>query len=131
MIQRWQYTIGGSSRVVSSSICGGNDFFTTAVRPLPLNSTSTLQQNYNDAPSLQHVITRSNLIKQSHIYPQHYQRRISNNIIHNCNANNQLRWFTSGGRHTHHGGRCRGNYQGRGHQSTNRIPMMKEFNTLD
>jgi len=129
--QRWQHTII-RSRVASSlstTVCDGTDIVAAAIRPLSLNSTSTLQ-NYNDVSFLQHVITRSNLI-QSRIYPQHYQLYISNSFVHNCSANSQLRWFTSGGRHTHHGGRGRGNDRGRGHRSTNRIPNMKEFNTLD
>jgi len=134
VIKRWQQYIGGNKLSISSSaICGGNDIFTAAaaIRPLAQYSTSTLQQNYNDAPSLQ-LSQPIPLIKQSHIYPRQYQRHISNNIIHNCSANNQSRWFTSGGRHTHHGGRGRGNYdRGRDRQSTNRMPMMKDFNTLD
>ena len=132
--QRCKHTII-RSRVVSSlsTIVGdGTDIVAAAIRPLSLNSTSTLQ-NYNDVPSLQHVITRSYLI-QSHTYPQYYQRHISKRFIHNYNDNNQLRWFTSSGRHTHHGGRGRRNDQGRVGQSTNhnyRIPMMKDFRTLD
>jgi hypothetical protein len=121
MIQRWQYTISRSGLVSSSSntVCDGG---TAILRPLSLYSTSTLQQNYN-APSLQ-LSKPIPMIKQAHIYPRHHQSYISNSLIHNCNANNQLRcWFTSGGRHTHHGGRGRGrgNGRGRGHQSTKHI----------
>jgi len=130
MIQRWQNTISRSRALSSSSttICGGN--IVTAVRPLSLYSTSTVvRQNYNDALSLQQTsiqskwTTASVLVKECIHLNQH---------VHTyCNANNQLRWFTSGGRHTYHGNRGRGNDRGRGRHSTNRIPNMKEFNTLD
>ena len=132
MIQRWQQCIGRNKLPISSStICGDNDIFTAAIRTLSLYSTSTLQQNYNDAPSLRQGQCIS-MIKQAHIHLQHYQRHISNSLIHNYNTNNQLRWFTSSGRHTHHGGRGRGNDRGRrDSQSTNRIPRMKDCHTLE
>ena len=131
VIKRWQHTIRGSRVLTSSAaICSGNDILSAAaIRPLSLYSTSTLQ-NYIDALSLQQGQCIS-MIKQAHIHPQHYQRHISNSLIHNYDTNNQLRWFTSGGRHLHHGGRGRGNDRGRGHQSRNRIPMMKDCRTLD
>ena len=77
----------------------------------------------------------------SYYYSSYKQIRTANNIISStnsinqyCNANNQSRWFSSTiGYGTHHGGRGRGRGNNRlPHRSnTNRIPMMKEFNTLD
>ena len=66
------------------------------------------------------------------IHERQYHYHKSNNIIDNCNANNQLRRFSSTiGYGAHHGGRGRGNDRGRGHQSTKRIPMVKDCRTLD
>ena len=130
MIQRWQNTISRNGVLALSStsttICGGN--IVTAVRPLSLYSTSTLQQNYNEPSQISQTATP--MIKQSHIYQRQYQLQISNSLIHNYDTNNQLRWFTSGGRHIHHGGRGRSD-RGRDHQSRNRIPMVKDCRTLD
>jgi len=128
MIQRWQNTISRSRALSSSSstICGGN--VVTAVRPL---YTSTLQQNYNNALSLQQTSsiqwiggkrTISSMLVKGHI---HLHQGVPSNSI-----SNQLRWFGSSGYGTHH----RDSNQGRDGPSTNRnyrIPNMKEFNTLD
>jgi len=129
--QRWQNTISRSRALSSSSttICGGN--IVTAVRPLSLYSTSTLQQNYYDALSLQQTSsiqwiggkqTISSMLVKGNI---HLHQGVSSNSI-----SNQLRWFGSSGYGTHH----RDSNQGRDGHSTNRnyrIPNMKEFNTLD
>ena len=82
-----------------------------------------------------------------HYYSSYKHIRTANNVIsltrsinQYCNANNQLRQFSStiGYHGTHHGGRGRGrgrgNDRGRGrggHQSTNRTPRMKDCRTLD
>jgi len=129
VIKRCQHAIGGNRVLSSSTICNDNDIITTAaaIRTLSLYSTSTLQQNYyiGHTSSLQYVISRR-------IHKRQYHYHKPNNIINNCNAN-QLRQFSSTiGYGTHHGGRGRGNDRGRHSTNNNyRIPMMKEFNTLD
>ena len=136
ILQRCQHAIGGNRMPISSStICGGNDIIITtaaAIRTLSLYSTSTLQQNYiGYTSSLQHVISRR-------IHKRQYHYHKPNNIIDIFNAANQLRQFSStiGYQGTPYRGSSRGRGRGndrgsRDRQSTNRIPNMKEFNTLD
>jgi len=127
VIKRCQHAIGRNRLSISSSTtCGGSYIVTSAIRTLSLYSTSTLQQNYNigHTSSLQHVISRR-------IHKRQYHYHKTNNIINKFNANQFRQFSSSVGYHgTHHRGKGR-NDRGRGHQSTNRIPMMKDCRTLD